>query len=185
MIETWLTENPLQPVLWGILLSGIAGAFWFMLRKRALLLLAFLIFMLTIGCVITERLIVTDKEQITEAIFDMADAVKINNADGVIKYVNPTNPGLAQRIRDNMAKYRFTSCYVIGFNEQTFTEEPADSAMFEFIVWANVEEAVPGGVRGESNVRVTLEFEKSDGQWYVKGYDYAQANSQRARQIKY
>ena len=60
----WLTEDAFQPMMLGILIIFVSGAFWFMLRKRVLLVVAIFTLLLVIGVVITELLIVTDSEQL-------------------------------------------------------------------------------------------------------------------------
>ena len=185
MIPTWLGEDPLPVILWGLLLTAIEGALWFMLRRKWLLILAIVIFALTLGCVITERVIVTDREQIAEAIFDMAECVRTNDTEGIIQHVQPTKASFIDRIRNEMANYDFSVCHIMGFNEQTIEGNPHKSATFEFVVWAEGNQ-LRNPLSFKGNVRVTLEFEKHGDKWYVVGYDYVYpANSQQGRQMNY
>ena len=89
MIEEWFTESPGHPVTIGILLTAFAAMLWFMLRKRSLLFLAALLAIATLSVIIVERAIVTDREQITETIFDLADYVAAGDRDSIISHVDP------------------------------------------------------------------------------------------------
>ena len=137
MIEEWFTESPGHPVTIGILLTAFAAMLWFMLRKRSLLFLAALLAIATLSVIIVERAIVTDREQITETIFDLADYVAAGDRDSIISHVDPDKPDFIARIRREMKRIDISTCRLLDFNEKSVEGDPPNKAFFDFVVYAN------------------------------------------------
>ena len=180
MVELWFTEDPTHPIIIGTLITFVLSAIWFMARKRILFFLALIALVSTISIVFVERAIVTDREQITAMIFELAHHVSNNDADSIVQHIDPVKVGLQQQVRRDMQRYRFGRCRLLGFNEKSINGDPANSAFFDFAAYAS---ELKTGQQGSA--RVALEFKKSQGNWQIVGYDYMPSNSQRAWQMKY
>ena len=79
MLTESITESPGHLITIGVLLTCFASLLWFMLRKRILAFFAFLLLIGTISIIVIERSIITDREQLTENIYELAEFV----ADGL------------------------------------------------------------------------------------------------------
>lgn len=182
MIEEWFTESPGHPITIGILLTAFAAMIWFMVRKRILLFLAVLMAIATIAIIVVERAIVTDREQITETIFDLADYVADGDADSVISHV-AEKPNFIARIRHEMKRYDINTCRLLDFNEKSVEGNPVNKAFFDFVVYANGTNVAAGFGR-QASVRVALEFEKQGDEWKIVAYDYIPAPQNRNWNMK-
>ena len=81
-LPLWLTEDITWVLLWGILAIGIAGFVWFVSRKTLPLVIAILLTSLVIGAVVVDVQIESDREYLERAVFEMADSVRNNDAEG-------------------------------------------------------------------------------------------------------
>jgi len=173
MLTEAITESPGHLITIGVLLTCFAALLWFMTQKRILAFLALLLAIGTISIIVIERSIITDREQITENIFELADYVANGDADGVASHVAPEKTNFIKRIRDEMSRINLSECRLTGFNEETVSGHPPDNAFFDFVVWAS---GNGHGHKGTGAVRVALEFEKRDGKWLIVAYDYVPSN---------
>lgn len=171
----WLTENSIQPLMFGILIVFVAGTFWYMLRKRILLAIAILVATATVAIVITEQVIVTDSEQLTADVHSVAMAVAANQKDDVLSYIHPSAESLILEINGEMQRINFRSVSVNNLQEPQidYSVDPP-TALLQF----NSRVSADGtrsrfGVEGTGVVRVKLEYNKSaTGKWLITGYSY-------------
>ena len=173
MLTESITESPGHLITIGVLLTCFSTLLWFMTRKRIFAFLALLLAIGTISIIFIERAIITDREQLTIDIFDLAEYVANGDADGVASHVAPEKTNFVKRIRDEMSRINLSECRLTGFNEKTINGHPPDNAFFDFVVWAS---GSGHGQSGTGAVRVALEFEKRGDKWLIVAYDYVPAN---------
>jgi hypothetical protein len=169
----WFTENSTVPMVTGTLLVIIFLAMAFTSREKLMLQLAIVIGLLTAATVICERLIVTDKEQVTESVYELADLVQANNMQGVLGFVSLQYPETRDEVSAEMPRYDFDNCRIIGINYfKNETEGSKDTAEICFVVSVRVRlDNSPELLFGQR--RVTLHFEKeADGKWRVFDYSH-------------
>ena len=146
-------------------------------RDRFLLFAAAGISILTITTVVCERMIVTDQEQVTEALYVLADHVSNNNADGILEYISDKNPETAARALNDMDRVVFESCRLLGTNYFNGPQPGKKRAEICFVVVATGS-AKQGPGRGTANFKVTLNIEKeSEGNWKILTYKYESAQA--------
>ncbi len=178
-IPLWIAEDVTWAMLWGLLTIGILTVAWFGTQQFRYLIAAGGIGALLIVLLIVEASIVTDKEYLVNAVYEMADHVRNNNADGIVQFVREDNKFFAERIRRNMEEYDFRSCNLIGFSETTVEPEGSNprTANIGFSVWASGAPAGRLDLLQTAGVAVTLEFQKNDGRWTIEAYGYRPSNS--------
>ena len=123
--------------------------------------------------------VVTDKEYVVDAVYQMAEAVRTNDPDGIVQFVADENQVFANRVRREMGLYDFRSCQINGFSVVELGDEDAVPrlARVGFSVWAT------GNYRGRIDtlnsaiVAVELEFAKIDGNWKIQAYGYRPGNA--------
>lgn len=178
----WLTEDPTYSIMMGLLLTGAFAAFAFMLKQRLLWVLAALSFLIMVGLVITERVIVTDYEQVRADVFDLADAVQRNDVDKVLSYVSESMPTTRSRVRNEMPQYHFRTCRILGFNEISFDEE-SQTATADFVVYVDLNAMKTYQYDGSGTRRVNLKFQKEPGGWKIIDYSHRHPQSRDAVQL--
>jgi hypothetical protein len=170
----WLFESPLIIVGLGVALIIALGAVWTATgRQEILYALAAAIVLLFAG-LITERLVVTDREQIRATLQEIARDVKSNNHAKVIAHIHSSNPALKQKAQAELPKYTFTDFRITKIHtiDVDRTIQPP-SVVVEFNV-------VGGGTFREHGIEmdhvarwVKLHFLlEKDGRWTVANYEH-------------
>ncbi len=177
-LPLWLTEDVTWPVLWGILVIAIFGVTWFITQRMTPLLIALACGLLLIGAVVIESQVVTDREFLVNSVYQMADAVRKNDADGVASFISDELPVLKDRIHREKKLFHVDSCSVIGFrNVELLPDDRSATA-------ANVAFSVFGSGTYTSRslpytgaLAVSLKFKKIKGEWSISEFAYAPSNA--------
>ena len=171
----WIAENCVVPFMLGILTTGAFGAFAFMMQNRTMAMVAGLIGLLSIGLVVAERYIITEKEELELLLFKTANAVEFNRHDEVLSYMK--SPAKEKAAKE-MPSYEFRICNVAGINslEIDDTANPK-TASITFVVYADVR-APSYGHDGYVRREVTLYLQKQPTEeWLITGYSHRQPNA--------
>ena len=174
----WLTENAFQPAMIGLLVVFGTGAFWFVLKKKPLLIAAIVALVCTIGIVVVEQLIVTDSEQIKNDLVLIAGAVQSNDLDTVLGYISPEAENMIAEAKREMSDVDFKKLSVKRFSDPEIDLEatpPTASISFNAIISASTSPSSRYGniPRINGAVRVTVFYEKdSAGKWKIVDYNY-------------
>ena len=176
----WLTETPLYTIMIGSLITGFFALVWFISHKRVFFAFAAMTVIGMIAGVVTEQWIITDREQLRENIFQLAEAVESNQVADVIKHVSQNSPGTIRRIQNEMPDYDFRKCRIIGFNyiDLPKSKNPVQASV-DFVVRFNVDATRRHGYDGSGIRRITLTFEKQGGLWKVVDYHHEHPQSRR------
>jgi ketosteroid isomerase-like protein len=166
-----------QPVVMAVLLGAVAVAAlfgWLQTGKREALVVGIVfVVLIPISWAVSVRW-VTAREQIREAIYATADAVKRNDFDAAVSVIDPSNARLVAAAKGDLARFRFTDARVNKFRSVELIQgsEPPE-AEADLSVSVLVSDA--GGQFSDYRVvrRLILRFRKSDsGRWYVYGYNH-------------
>jgi hypothetical protein len=173
MLE-WFTEDSTVPMVLGTILTIVFLGFWISSREWIMGLIAAIIAFLTIGTVLTETLIETSHEEITERVYSLADHVQANDRGAVIGFVHSDRSDTVKRINQEMPRYNFVACRIIG--EKSFELVSDNQANISFVVSARV--SVDQHPQSHFVHRqIDLEFEKEDGEWVILGYQHSYPNA--------
>ena len=82
---TWLTENPFPVLLIGSLTTAILAGGWLRTGSKWLLFAVIAAIAVTVGLVLAERWIVTDREQVTQTLHDLAAVVERNEVAAALE----------------------------------------------------------------------------------------------------
>ena len=166
-----------QPLMMAVLLGVIAGAAlfgWLQTGKRESMWvgLVFLI-LIPISWVVSQRW-VTDREQISAAIYATAEAVKRNDFDAAVQVIEPQQRALIASAKADLSRFRFTEARVNKLRsiEMVMGSEPPEA---EADLSVSVTVSDKSGQFQDIRVprRVVLRFRKSDsGQWHVYNYTH-------------
>lgn len=166
-----------QPLMMAILLGVIAGAAlfgWLQTGKRESMWvgLVFLI-LIPISWVVSVRW-VTDREQITAAVYATAEAVKRNDFDAAVQVFAPQQRELIAAAKADLSRFRFTEARV---NKMRSIEmiQGSDPPEAEVDISVSVKVSDKSGQFQDFPVlrRVVLRFRQADnGKWYVYNYTH-------------
>ncbi len=168
---TRFLEEPLPAILIGTALVAVLLIVYLQLRSTALLVAIGAVLVATFAAVIVENRVVTPKEEIETALYELAQAVEDNDLTGVLRLISPT----ARRGRNEAEYYlervEFEQARVLGTPRITVrTETDPPSAISEF------RGLVRGHMRKEghafpnvSQYRFTWN-RNPEGQWQIVDY---------------
>ena len=105
---TWLTENPFPVLLIGLLTTAILASGWLCMGSKWLLVAVIAAIGLTVGLVIAERWIVTDREQVTQTLHDLASVVERNEVEAALQYAYSKDPAVRNKAANELPLYRFS-----------------------------------------------------------------------------
>ena len=170
---TTILENPFPAVLIGALMTLILLGGWMQTAKRWLLVLAVLVIFITVGLVILERNVVTDREQITITLHDIARLVEKNNVDEAVGYVHSQAKEVRERAAAELPKYEFRVVEIKRNLEiEVFPDHQPPKAVAEFNV--RVEATVKNGTYSGEAIRfcIVTFYQEPDGSWRVADYSH-------------
>ncbi len=170
----WLTEDAFVPMLTGIFVAAVLLLMAWSARNKVVMYVALLVVAVTVGIVTTEMLIVTDRETVTDMIYELAGHVRANDVEAIAGHISPAASGIADRMRAQMGRFKIESCTIVGIN--AFSSE-GETASVDFVAWGQGSER-RGGLEGAANPRVILELRKQeDESWKIFGYSVSNPRS--------
>lgn len=172
----WLTYDPFIPFVTGVFLVAVLAALAYSSGEKKMIYLCGLVFLATVGIVVIEQLIVTDREVIEEEVYQLAFDVQQNDIESVIEAVDSSQSQTIQRIRQEMPRYDFETCRMMGITEFKRTGESPPAVEIEFTVTVQVRvDRMPELLTGQRRVR--LFYEKNpDGKWRIVDYSHYNPN---------
>ncbi|MFK7767884.1 MAG: hypothetical protein AB8B55_11735 [Mariniblastus sp.] len=177
-MTSWFTENSIFPLITGVLLTIVLVGLAFSSREKVMLYIAIVIALLTAGVVTCEQLIVTDKEEVTDVIYQLADAVQANDKATVMSFVSDSREDTLSKVDNEMPRYDFNSCRIIGVNhfvpEESGSQKTAEIC-FVVTVRVNIDNN-PTEAWGHRKITLQMEQE-SDGKWKITDYSHEAPSS--------
>jgi hypothetical protein len=171
----WLYEQPILIVMIGIGAILALGAAWSTSGRKELLYAIGGVVLLMIAGLVTERIVVTDKEAIRATLAQIAHDVQTNDRKAVVRHVHSSTPELKQKAEAELPNYKFTECRITRIHtiDVDAKTEPR-SAMVEFNVIATGSFS-HGGLSADGSFprRVKLHMlREKDGRWTVAEYEH-------------
>ena len=173
---SWFSEDATLPFISGMILAVIFFLLFVSSRNKVMLYLSVGIALVAGAIFACEQLVVTDREQITAIVSDLATQVEDNNVKGVVKWLSPKHQKTIDRASSEMPRYNFDTCKLSGINGFEDDETNPNLKKISFVVFfrastAKGKEKIPG------QEEVTLTFEKdSAGEWKVIDYSHRRPN---------
>jgi hypothetical protein len=168
---TWVLEQPVYILILGALTFAFLCFAWWQTGYRALFHSMLAVVALTAGLLILEHLVVTPREEIENALHEMAQDVLTNDLDKILPHVYSGAPQTYRQAKAEFPKYRFTRVDIKRNVEAVFPQgtNPRTKAEVTFNVVVDViEKSTNTTYHVPRFVRLTLMFE--DGEWRVAEY---------------
>lgn len=170
----WLTENPFPLLLIGTLTTAILASGWLRTGSKWLLAGVLAAIAVTAGLVLTERWIVTDREQVTQTLHEIAAAVERNDVEGALQYAWSGAPHVYSQANAELRLYRFSEVNIKrNLEVEVFPhhDPPMATAEFNVVVVLTTRNGMFADRRIPRYVEVTF-YREADGRWAVGGYDH-------------
>lgn len=164
-----LVENPLPAIFAGIVAAAVVGVIFVNTRNFRVLWALPVIFLLTLGGVALEWLIVTEREEVEQTLDGIAAALESNDLDAVLRYVSPQAAQTRQRaawamgivtIRDVRMRNR-----EVRINR--LTSPPTAEAEFNGTLFFDLKQPQIGMIRDVYLARFVVQLESDGNRWLV------------------
>jgi hypothetical protein len=167
-----LFDNPLPAILIGGGLAVLFGFGWVQTGKRWPLHWMVVALLITFALVLVERWIVTDREQITQTLYDIADLVERNDINTAVQYVYSGSPEVRRQALAELPGYDFSEVNIkrnLEIEVLPAHIPPRAEARFNVTVVVSTVNGSFKDMRVPRFVQVTFLQEK-DGRWRVAAY---------------
>lgn len=170
---SWLLERPVTIVAFGVVAVAVLVAALVQTGRRSFLHGAVAAVALTAGMLILERLVVTDVEQITAMLHELADDLARNDHPAILDHISVTAPELRQQAQKILQQVVIDSASIkrnlkvaVPPNRST----PVATASFNAVIVASDRHGV---VTDQPYPRFfILDLRKENGRWRVTRYEH-------------
>jgi NTP pyrophosphatase (non-canonical NTP hydrolase) len=169
---SWFTEEAIFPLITGGILSLVFIILAYTSREKNMLFVGLIIAALAGGVFVCEQLIVTEKEEITAVVYELAEAVRNNDTAGVVKHISPTRADTIARAEGEMPRYLFDICRLAGITKYEDDATNPKAKKITFTVNFRVA-LLPDRTPIPGQRAVVLTFERNaGGQWKITDYSH-------------
>lgn len=166
----WLAEDPLLIWLLGALFLTAALVVYFQLRTRQALSAVIGVILVTALLLVGEQLWVTPREAVVATLYDMADAIEVNDTPATLAFADPAAADLRADIQALMPQWKFARANIISPPEVTLnlsSQPRRATATFRAIVQvANAQTSLSAPYSDD----LTVELVELNGRWLVTDY---------------
>jgi len=169
---TWFTENPL-PILIGGGVVLLVLLVVLLKTGRGVILSAMLCVAVVMGlALLIDRLVVTDREKIANAIYAGAAAAQANNLDAIVDLISPSAADVRAEARRWVGQARLDEVTVAAMDVTLDRAANPPTGVARFRVFARGQivgraGALPGTYFGI----LTVHFRREGDHWLVTGYE--------------
>lgn len=161
----------------GAILTLIFIAFWVHSREKAMLKVAIGVAVITAAIVTCEQMVVTQREEVTDQIYALANSVQRNDFDATMEFFSVDHAETRRRAEAEMPRYDFQNCRVSAIFK--FNLLKANPPTAEVLFNASVTVRVDNGAEplwGQRRIKLTLEKNK-EGVWKIIAYSHSDPRS--------
>ncbi|MCE9608584.1 MAG: hypothetical protein K8U03_27170 [Planctomycetia bacterium] len=172
---TWLTENPLPPVLLGVIVEAMLAVVLMRTGRRDVLWGMLAVAAMVVGAVVIERVIVTPREEVHTALEEIRALVAANDPPALLKRIdnNPDIAGLRNRVQIDLAHVTVTEAKITELRDDDIKVDGTGIvAKTTFIGSVDLKNA--GGQLALSHVvlKFDVELRKRNGVWIITAAEY-------------
>lgn len=164
---TPLVESPWPAIFFGIIALAILAVILVRTGRGIVVLAMIGVLALTLGGVLLERLVVTERERVEETLFGAAAAIEANDLDRLMEYISPRASFSPRRARDVLRQYKFTEARIndVQIEINRLTSPPsAEAKMIGAFSVVDTHGQLPY-TNGRLGLTVKLQLE--DGRWRI------------------
>jgi hypothetical protein len=173
---TWFTENPLPPVVIGIVVEAALVVGLAKTGRRSFLWGIVGTLAVVVAAVVMERVIVTPREAVTGTLEEMRAALAANDRTTLLAHIDPTSIALRNKVQIDLAQLTVTEAKI---NElKVDVDDSGKGARADLKGWVRFDGNASTLMVKFVAVRINVDLRKrDDGKWIVKDATYQVAKS--------
>ena len=163
---SWLLEDPTAVIVVGLLLEVTLAIVLVNTGRARVILLMIAVAVVVGGCVLTEQLVVTEREEIEIVVDGVVDALLVNDLDKVSSFIAPDSDSLRDQAAHVMRIGRIHELKVTDGPDITIHElTTPKSADVEMIVRASAGATGGGSLYNAYVAKIEAKLRLENGQW--------------------
>lgn len=173
-LETILFEKPLLIGLLGSITAIVLGFLWLQTGRRSILYVLISILVLMFAGIGIARYVVTDREAVTAALHEIAEAVERNDMPEVLRLIHPDAPSVRAQALGELPRYEFHEVKIKSNLEVTFdkSDDPTEAvAKFNVLVVGSERNGLVKNRRVP--IYCTVTFRKYEDSWRLFAYQHS------------
>lgn len=178
-----LFENPLWIIFFGVVIEAVLGLILLRTGRGVLLWIMTGVLVVTLGGLLVERLVVTERERVEMTLDGITAALEANDLNRVLSFVAPEASYTQQQARSALGLIEVQSAHIynLDININQLTSPPtARASFFGHLYFRDRRGQIPYN-NYESNFIIDLK--KIGEVWVVTGHIEEQNPNGRTRQI--
>ncbi len=167
---TTILENPYPLLVLGVLVEAFLIALLYALQKKVLLIPIVAVLILTVGGVLLERFVVTQREEVESTIDQIAAALRANDTDAVLSHLSSTAHESRRRAEWALGRIQINGVNVSGLEItiNSLTSPPSAKAAFSAVIkFDDRKKEYPYRVYPSE---FEIDFRKEGNRWLVTGH---------------
>lgn len=184
---TQLMESPFLILAVGVMTVILLGSGWMKTGHPALIYALLGAVVVFAGLLIAERCVKTDKEQLRETLYEIADDVQRNDLPAVLGHIHSRARRVRSRARNEMPLYHFHDVAITTIRDISLhPDRDPPSATAEFLVRVDLTFRDGTGGRDRFVRFVVVTFYREEERWKVwdyEHYDFLKAFQRRRQQL--
>ncbi|HEX7376879.1 MAG TPA: hypothetical protein VF278_07190 [Pirellulales bacterium] len=168
---SWLFEDPTTILVAGVLIEALLVVALVNSGQRAIVWAMAGVFALLCLGVLIERIVVTDREEISDTLDGVLTAIQANDIEGVLSCIDPQAASMRASVRTALASAHITEARVYDLEVAVNRHDEPPTAQAEFTG------RVKGNYRGEAGAgegmllrKFTVDFRRAGDRWLMTGY---------------
>ena len=170
----WLFENPWPAIGCGLVLEAFLGVAFYNTGRRAVLAGMAGVLVLTLAMVAIEKLVVTEREEVEDALHGIAAAMETNRIEAVLAYIAPDAIPMRSAVQSILPTIEVIEAKAGGDIKIIFNRviDPP-TARVEFIGRVKAKSHSPGQQFPYENFirRFTVKLRKEGDRWLLTEYE--------------
>jgi hypothetical protein len=168
-----LTERPIHIALGGGLVTAILFVFWLQIPRRGLLVATAAAVLLTVGLVVAERMVVTDRESVVNTLYEIAETVKTKDLDKLLVFIHSQANHIRNKATREYNSYRLDDVRItqVWDVEVNSTRQPK-TAEVAFNVLVTGSGSSPDFGTRRVPIYMVVKLEEEAGTWRVTHYKW-------------
>jgi hypothetical protein len=167
---TTLFENPLPVLVAGGLLAVLALVVFLARRSGAALLALVGVIALTLLLVLVERLVVTDREHVENALAGVLDAIEANDVSATVEFIDPAAAKIRADAQALMPQIKVEAANAAAVDVTVDDAAQPPAAIARFRAYLHGTHTASGTPVGYINQQVDLHWVKRGDRWLIDDY---------------
>ncbi|MEZ6073831.1 MAG: hypothetical protein R3C10_27015 [Pirellulales bacterium] len=166
----WLFEDPSTVLLAGALVLFLLGVVLYQTGQARVLLAMAGVALLVFVCVVVERVVVTDREEVENALYSTAQMIEANDVAGVLAQIAPEASSMRSAVESHLTRWDVTEARITNLKINVHADREPATADVELIGRVSVDDPQDQAPYRNAVRRFTVHLRRDGDVWRMVSY---------------